>query len=37
MTANAASFPIQETSIAVLQAAYLSGRATAVSVCQAQR
>ena len=35
MAANAASFPIQETSIAALYAAYLSGRATALSVCQA--
>jgi amidase len=35
MAANVASFPIEETSIAALQAAYLSGRATAVSVCQA--
>jgi hypothetical protein len=37
VTANAASFPIEETSITALQAAYLSGRPTAVSVCQAQR
>ena len=35
MAATAASFPIEETSIAVLHAAYLSDRATAVSVCQA--
>jgi amidase len=35
VAANAASFPIEETSIAALQAAYLSGRATAMSVCQA--
>jgi amidase len=35
VTATAASFPIEETSIAALHAAYLSGRATAVSVCQA--
>ena len=35
MAANAASFSIEETSIAALHAAYLSGRATAVSVCQA--
>src|SRR5271166_809067 len=33
--ANATSFPIEETSIAALHAGYLSGRATAVSVCQA--
>jgi len=33
MAANAASFPIEETSIAALHAAYLSGRATALSVC----
>jgi hypothetical protein len=32
VTANAASFPIEETSISALQAAYLSGRATAVSI-----
>jgi amidase len=35
MAANAASFPIEETSIAALHAAYLSGRASVVSVCQA--
>jgi len=35
VAANAASFPINETSIAALHAAYLSGRATAVSVCRA--
>ena len=35
MSANTASFPIEETTIAALHAAYLSGRATAVSVCQA--
>ena len=35
MAANAASFPIEEASIATLHEAYLSGRATAVSVCQA--
>src|SRR5215472_16767434 len=35
MTATAAPFPIEETTIATLHAAYLSGRATAVSVCQA--
>jgi Asp-tRNA(Asn)/Glu-tRNA(Gln) amidotransferase A subunit family amidase len=35
VAANPTSFPIDETSIAVLQAAYLSGRATATSVCQA--
>ena len=35
MAANAASFSIEETSIAALHAAYLSGRATAVSVCKA--
>jgi len=35
MAANAASFPIEETSIAELHAAYLDGRATALSVCQA--
>jgi amidase len=34
VTANATSFPIEETSIAALHAGYLSGRATAVSVCQ---
>jgi amidase len=35
MAASAAPFPIQETTIAALQAAYVSGRATAVSVCHA--
>jgi hypothetical protein len=35
MAANAASFPIEETSIAELHAAYLDGWATALSVCQA--
>ena len=35
MSANAASFPIEETTIAALHAAYLDGRATAMSVCQA--
>src|SRR5215469_11854556 len=35
MTATAAPFPIEETTIATLHAAYLSGRATAASVCQA--
>ena len=35
MPTNAAPFPIEETSIAALHAAYLSGRATALSVCQA--
>jgi Asp-tRNA(Asn)/Glu-tRNA(Gln) amidotransferase A subunit family amidase len=35
MTENAALLAIQETSIAELQAAYLDGQATAVSVCQA--
>jgi amidase len=35
MATNAASFSIEETSIAALHAAYLSGRATAVSVCKA--
>jgi amidase len=35
MSTNTASFPIEETTIADLHAAYLSGRATAVSVCQA--
>ena len=34
MAANAGSFPIDETSIAALHAAYLSGRATAVFVCR---
>jgi amidase len=35
MAASAAPFPIEETTIAALHAAYVSGRATAVSVCQA--
>ena len=35
MAAKAASFRIEETSIAALHAAYLDGRATALSVCQA--
>jgi hypothetical protein len=35
VTANAGSFPIDETSIAASHAAYLSGHATVVSVCQA--
>jgi len=35
MSANTASFPIEETTIAALHAAYLDGRATAMSVCQA--
>jgi Asp-tRNA(Asn)/Glu-tRNA(Gln) amidotransferase A subunit family amidase len=35
MAATAAPFPIEETTIATLHAAYVSGRATAVSVCQA--
>ena len=35
MAATAAPFPIEETTIAALHAAYVSGRATAVSVCQA--
>ena len=35
MAASAAPFPIQETTIAALQAAYVSGRVTAVSVCHA--
>ena len=34
MAASAAPFPIQETTIAALQAAYVSGRVTAVSVCR---
>ena len=34
MAATAAPFPIEETTIATLHAAYVSGRATAVSVCQ---
>ena len=35
MTTSATSFPVEETSIDALHAAYLSGRATALSVCQA--
>ena len=35
MAASAQPFPIEETTIAALHAAYLSGGATAVSVCQA--
>jgi len=35
MSANTASFPIEETTIAALHAAYLDGQATAMSVCQA--
>ena len=35
MAASAAPFPVEETTIATLHAAYGSGRATAVSVCQA--
>jgi Asp-tRNA(Asn)/Glu-tRNA(Gln) amidotransferase A subunit family amidase len=35
MAPNAAPFPIEETTIAALHAAYVSGRSTAVSVCQA--
>ena len=35
MSTNTASFPIEETAIAALHAAYLDGRATALSVCQA--
>ena len=35
MVASAAPFPIEETTIAALHSAYVSGRATAVSVCQA--
>ena len=35
MPASAAPFPIEETTIAALHAAYVSGRSTAVSVCQA--
>ena len=35
MAATAAPFPIEETTIATLHAAYVSGRATAVSACQA--
>ena len=33
MSTNTASFPIEETAIAALHAAYLDGRATALSVC----
>ena len=35
MAASAALFPIEEATIAGLHAAYVSGRATAVSVCRA--
>src|SRR6266568_2498314 len=35
MPASAAPFPIEETTIAALHAAYVSGRSTAVSICQA--
>jgi len=35
MAASAPPFPIEETTIAALHAAYMSGGATAVSVCQA--
>ena len=35
MAASAPPFPIEETTIAALHAAYVSDRATAVSVCQA--
>ena len=35
MAASAAPFPVEETTIAALHAAYGSGRSTAVSVCQA--
>jgi amidase len=35
MAPNAAPFPIEETTIAALHAAYVSGRSTAVSICQA--
>jgi len=35
MTTDTPPFPIEETSIAALHAAYLNGGATAVSVCQA--
>ena len=35
MAASAAPFPVEEATIAGLHAAYASGRATAVSVCQA--
>ena len=35
MPASAAPLPIEETTIAALHAAYVSGRSTAVSVCQA--
>ena len=35
MAASAAPFPVEEATIAGLHAAYLGGRATAVSVCRA--
>ena len=35
MAASAALFPIEEATIAGLHAAYVSGRATAASVCRA--
>jgi hypothetical protein len=35
MSANTASFPIEETTIAALHAAYLDGQARALSVCRA--
>jgi amidase len=35
MAGSAAPFPIEETTIAGLHAAYVSGGATAVSVCRA--
>jgi amidase len=35
LAASAAPFPIEETTIATLQAAYVSARVTAVSVCHA--
>ena len=35
MTASAAPFRVEEATIAALHAAYLAGRATAVSVCRA--
>jgi hypothetical protein len=35
MASNAAPFPVEETTIATLHAAYVSGRSTAASVCQA--
>ena len=35
MAASAPPFPIEETTIAALHAAYVSGEATAVSVCRA--